>query len=90
MAIRYAGIEIENDKKLSSLKIAEQGANIQAIKIYQEKCGLGKISGIILAYEADIFDVDEDSNTTRMPCGHVVGRDGMTGFIKSLIDSNQY
>lgn len=48
MAIRYAGVEIENDVKLSKLKISQQNAQL---KIFQEKCGLGKIAGIILAYE---------------------------------------
>lgn len=25
-----------------------------------------------------------------MPCGHVIGRDGMTQFVRSLISSNCY
>lgn len=47
MALRYAGVQIENDKKLSYYKIVDQKG---VLKVFQEKCSLGKIAGIILAY----------------------------------------
>lgn len=58
------------------------------MKIIQTKCSIGKIAGIILAYETDPYGIDEE--TARMPCGHVIGRDGMTGFVKSLVATHQY
>lgn len=85
MALRYAGVQIENDKKLSYYKIVDQKG---VLKVFQEKCSLGKIAGIILAYQADPYGIDEQ--TARMPCGHVIGRDGMTQFVRSLIQAHQY
>ena len=58
------------------------------MNILSEKQGLGKIAVIILAYEQDIWAMDEEG--TKMPCGHVVGRDGMTGFIRSLVDGHNF
>ena len=41
-----------------------------------------------MAYEQDQISLEE--TTARMPCGHVIGRDCMTMFIRSLISSHKY
>lgn len=86
MALEYAGVPLDDSKKLSYYRIVEH-TGIR--KIFQTKQSLDKIAGIVLAYEMDLFGIDE-KKTVRMPCGHVIGRDGMTGFIRSLIDTHRF
>lgn len=31
-----------------------------------------------------------DDHVTRMPCGHVIGRDGMVLFLKALVADKKY
>ena len=49
---------------------------------------MNEIPGLILAYEEDPISLEV--NTARMPCGHVIGRDCMTQFIRSVVQSNQF
>lgn len=52
-------------------------------EILQRKCDLEEIPGLILAYEED--PISNEPQTCRMPCGHIIGRDCMTKYLKSLI-----
>ena len=49
---------------------------------------LDEIPGLIVSYEQDQISLEE--KTARMPCGHVIGRDCMTQFIRSLVQSNLF
>jgi hypothetical protein len=84
MKIYYAGVKIEDDKLLSSYKMI-QGS---AIKMLQTKCDIDEIPGLIVSYEQDQISLEE--KTARMPCGHVIGRDCMTQFIRSLVQANLF
>ncbi len=56
--------------------------------VLQEKTNLSEIPGLILAYEPDPVSLEPE--TVRMCCGHVIGRDCMTQFIRSLVQAHQF
>lgn len=55
----------------------------------QLKADLADVSKIV----ADIHGEDEisgETGTAKMSCGHNIGRDTMTTFVRSLITANKY
>lgn len=84
MKIHYAGVKIEDDKLLSSYKMV-QGSST---KLIQTKCDNNEIPGLIVSYEQDPISLED--KTARMPCGHVIGRDCMTQFIRSLVNCHLF
>jgi hypothetical protein len=80
MKLCSAGMKIEDDKLLSAYKIGS------TIKMIQAKCDIDEVPGLIVSYEQDPISLEEI--TARMPCGHVIGRDCMTQFIRSLVQAH--
>ena len=86
MELSCAGVNLIDSKKIKEYNMLKDGAVLS-----HSKCSLEKVPGLLLSYDEDVFRIgDEDEAKAKMPCGHVVSRDGMTGFLKSLLDLKRY
>ena len=75
-----------NSKKLREYPMMQDGA-----VVVQSKISLESVPGLMLSYEDDMFGIgDGNEPNAKMPCGHIVSRDGMTGFLQSLVSTKRY
>lgn len=90
MKLEFAGIPLKNHMKVSNYFI--KNGNTMILKIKQDKAELVEIPGLILSYEPDMISLDDSKNEARakMTCGHVISRDTMTQFLRSLKDAKKY
>ena len=86
MNLYFAGIKMENSKKIEEYKINEND------KIIQKKGNLISNQGFLISYEPDVFTEDDNPDEARakMNCGHVISRDSMTQFLRSVIEARNY
>jgi hypothetical protein len=76
MKLNYAGINMENTKKVKDYKM-KNGS-----KLIQAKSDLSLIPGLIISYEPDCLYLDDHKEArAKMPCGHVISRDSMTALL---------
>lgn len=55
----------------------------------QQKADVSEISSIISDIHGEDL-ISGEVGTVKMSCGHNIGRDTMTSFVRSLITSNLY
>eukprot|EP00347_Sterkiella_histriomuscorum_P021243 403334697 len=84
MCLMFAGVLLIDDYRLSQHGI-KSGSVIQ-----QSKQDLSYIPGLIISYKEDIFLDDSKEAKAQMPCGHVISRESMTSFLRSLVDEKKY
>ena len=87
MNIYFASTKLDNNKKVEEYNIDDGDA------IVQNKGDLKDIIDIkFLSYEPDMLDWSDDLNEARvkMKCGHVISRDSMTIFLRSLLSEKKF
>ena len=84
MSLKLGETILVKNKKLSYCGLKNNST------IEQVKSDLKDVPGLVISYEPDIM-TDDSSNEARakMPCGHVVSRESMTAYLKSLIEKRQ-
>jgi hypothetical protein len=86
MQLSCATVPLVDSKKLREYPMIQDGA-----VVIQSKIPLESVPGLILSYDEDVFKMsDGNEANARMPCGHTVTRDGMTGFLRSLVEQKRY
>lgn len=86
MELTCAGVKLINSKKIKEYMMLKDGAVVS-----HSKSSLEDVPGLLITYEEDVFGIgDEDEAKAKMPCGHVVSRDGMTAFLQSLVSQKRY
>lgn len=80
MSIIYEGSVIENNKKLSDLRLLTE----KSVVISQDKISLAEIPKIIVNTEG-IDAINNEKGVTKMCCGHWVSRGTLTSYLESII-----
>jgi len=86
MQLSCAEVPLFDSVKLCEYPMIEDGA-----VVVHSKKSLDYVPGLMLSYEDDMFGIgDGNEPNAKMPCGHIVSRDGMTGFLQSLVSTKRY
>jgi hypothetical protein len=84
-ALKFAGISLNPSKTLDELNLKD--GNI----LQQLKKDLNEVPGLIVSYEPDMITFDSTIEfRAKMPCGHVISRESMTDFLRSLIQQRKF
>ena len=85
MALKFGGFPLPNNKTLSECGI-ENGNTLT-----QSKIDLDEIPGLVVSYEPDMITGEYSKEEARalMPCGHVISRESLTEYLKSLIQQRK-
>jgi hypothetical protein len=87
MTLNYAGVVLKNEDAVLSTVIKTNSALIEV-----SKCDLSLVPGLLISYQPCIISMDDSQDEARaqMPCGHVISRESMTQFLRSLIENRKY
>jgi len=90
MNLNFAGLAMEDHNSMD-LYFAKFGPK-DALVIEQTKARLqeGSHPGLVVSFERCCITRDDDESEARakMPCGHVISVEGMTGFMRSQLANN--
>eukprot|EP00347_Sterkiella_histriomuscorum_P004850 403358845 len=85
MCLMYAGVNLRDNFKLVQHAIKSGSVIVQA------KQDLSQIPGLIVSYEPDMLSFDDTLEArAKMPCGHVISKESMTQYLRSLVDAKRY